>query len=82
MQRAVEDDDVELRRLERQRIEIGLYDRKCDRIVTTRTQPIDLVVESIDGDGMVAKRCKPVRQPTAAGAKVEGADGPLPDALR
>src|SRR5262249_53052651 len=51
----------------------------CHRVVTARTQAVDVVGQPIDGDRVVPKRREPVRQPGAAGAEIERANRSLPD---
>jgi hypothetical protein len=50
MERSVEDNEVELSRLERQGVEIGLDGRERNRVVAARPKTIGLVFEAIDGD--------------------------------
>ena len=78
MQRPVEDHEIELRRLERQRVEIRLHGDERHGIVPARTEPIRLVVEPIDGDHAVTEGREAMRQPAAARPEIERVNRSVP----
>ena len=79
MERSGEDDHVELMRFERQRVEVGLHRGERHRVVAARAETVRVVVEAIDGHDAIAERRQPVRQPGAAGAKLEDPHRAEPD---
>ena len=71
MQRAVEHDEVELTRRQRQRVKIGPHRHDGGWIVANRAESVDRVVKCIDGNNPVSQRREPVRQPAAAGPEIQ-----------
>ena len=71
VQRPVEHDEIELPRNERQGLEIGLYLREIRQIVPRRAEPVELVVQDVEGDDVMAERGEAMRQPAGAGAHIE-----------
>src|SRR5436190_11735344 len=78
MQRAVQNDHIKLRRRERQCVKVRFDNGKRHRVMTARAETVDLVVEAIDGNGVMTERREPMGQPSAARAEVERTNRALP----
>jgi len=74
VQRAIEYDQIELRRLERQRAEVGDDSGDRRQIPTRRAETVELVLEQIDSDDLVPRGGKSVREPRVAGTQFEHAE--------
>src|SRR5262245_44614279 len=73
MERAVEDDEVELPGRKRQPVEARLDGREARNIVAGRAQPVRFVSDPVDRAHVMALTGEAVRQPSVPGAEIEDA---------
>lgn len=71
MKRPIEDDDVELRRGERQGVEVRLHGNDRRVVVTDCAEPIRVILDRIDSHDTMTERREAIRKPSASRSEIE-----------